>query len=232
MRRGTVTALAVGLTLAGGAYIAGRFAPPRYSPLAPLDVRDAPVPLVTGMKLARVRADPAYCQAALETSSLKATLVPEMSSKECTLHNVEHIAPGGDPAFNSGFVASCPLAVDLAMFVAHVVQPAAQRDMNSAVVRIDQLGSFACRRIVGEGETAEMSQHASANAIDIAGFVFADGEKATVAADWRGGDAKARFIHDVHDGACGIFPVVLGPDFNAAHRNHLHLDLGGFHFCR
>lgn len=231
MRQGSLTALAIALVLAGGAFVAGRFAPPRYSPLAPLDVADEPVPLVTAMKLTRVRRDPAYCRAALATSALKATLVPEISSRQCALHDVERIAAGRDPAFSSGFVATCPLAVDLAMFVQHVVAPAAARDMHSAVVRIDQLGSFACRPIIGDGPTTVMSQHASANAIDIAGFVFADGETATVAADWGGSDAKARFIHDIHDGACGIFPVVLSPDYNAAHRNHLHLDLSGFHFC-
>lgn len=236
MRRATLTAVTIAVLVAGGGYLAGRFAPPRYSPLAPLDVRDDVVPVITGIKLARARTDLGYCQAALATSSLRASLVPEISSKECTLHDVERIAavqsPPFNTGFNNGFVATCALAVDLAMFVDHVVQPAARRDLGSAVVRIDQLGGFVCRPIVGEGQTTAMSQHASANALDIAGFVFADGEKATVAANWQGDDAKSRFIHDVHDGACGIFPVVLGPDFNAAHRNHFHVDLSGFHFCR
>jgi len=233
MRRGTIAALAAALSVAGGAYLAGRFVPPRFSPLAPLDVAAAPVPLVTAMKLARVRGDPAYCRAALATSSLSATLVPEMSSpRGCELRDVEHIAAGHDPAFSSSFVATCALSVDLAMFIAHVVAPAAARDIGSPVVRIDHLGTFACRPIVGAGTTAELSQHASANAIDIAGFVFANGDKATVAHDWHGTDAKAHFIHDVHDGACGIFPVVLGPDYNAAHQSHLHFDVSGFHFCR
>lgn len=233
MRQATATALALALVVVGGAYLVGRFAPPRFSPLAPLNIADESVPLVTAVKLARVRADPAYCRAALATSSFTVTPVAEMSSRQgCTLHDVERIAAGRDPAFNGGFVATCPLAVDLAMFVDHVVAPAAARDIGSAVVRIDQLGSFACRPVVGDGKTDQMSQHATANAIDIGGFVFANGEKATVAGDWRGDDAKARFIHDVHDGACDIFPVVLSPDYNAAHWNHLHLDLSGFHFCR
>lgn len=232
MRRGTLAALTVAVLVAGGGYIAGRFAPPRFSPLAPLDVADEPVPLVTDMKLARLRVDPGYCRAALATSSLKTAVVPEIASRQCELHDVVSVAAAQSPAFNAGFVATCPLAVDLAMFVAHVVQPAARRDLNSDVVRIDQLGSFACRRIVGNGRTDAMSDHASANAIDIAGFVLANGDRVTVAANWRSNDAKAHFIHDVHDGACGIFPVVLSPDYNAAHHNHLHLDIGGFHFCR
>ena len=233
MRQATATALALALVVVGGAYIAGRFAPPRFLPLAPLNIAAESVPLVTAVKLARVRADPAYCRAALATSSLTVTPVAELSSPQgCTLHNVERIAAGSEPAFDSGFVATCPLAVDLAMFVDHVVAPAAARDIGSRVVRIDQIGSFACRPIVGDGQTDRMSQHATGNAIDIAGFVFANGAKATVAGDWHGDGAKARFMHDIHDGACGIFPVVLSPDYNAAHENHLHFDLSGFHFCR
>lgn len=234
MRSGTAVAVVVALAVAGGAFIAGRLAPPRYSPLAPLDIADETVPLVTAIKLQRARADLAYCRAALTTSRFAVTPVPMMSSTKggCELHDVERIGVGVAPAFNSSFVATCPLAVDLAMFVQHVVAPAAQRDMHSDVVAIDHLGSFACRAIVGDRPTTEMSQHAGANAIDIAGFVFADGKKATVAADWHGSDDKARFIHDVHDGACELFPVVLSPDYNAVHHDHLHLDLSGFHFCR
>lgn len=184
MRQATAMALALALVVVGGAYLVGRFAPPRFSPLAPLDIADESVPLVTAVKLARVRADPAYCRAALATSSFTATPVAEMSSRQgCTLRDVERIAAGRGPASNSGFVATCPLAVDLAMFVDHVVAPAAAHDIGSAVVRIDQLGSFACRPIVGDGKTDRMSQHATADAIDIGGFVFANGEKATVAAD-------------------------------------------------
>jgi hypothetical protein len=233
MRRGTIVALAAALSLVGGAYLFGRFVPPRFSPLAPLNVAEEPVPLVTAMKLARLRGDLAYCRAALATSALAVTAVPKMSSpRGCELHDVERVAVGRAPAFSSNFVASCALAVDLAMFIEHVVKPAALRDMGSDVVTIEHLGSFACRPIIGAGTTTELSQHSSANAIDIAGFVFANGEKATVARDWRGNDAKARFIHDVHDGACQIFPVVLSPDYNSAHQSHLHFDVSGFHFCR
>ncbi len=35
---------------------------------------------------------------------------------------------------------------------------------------------------------------------------------------------QARFLHQVHAKACGIFGTVLGPEANKAHANHLHLD--------
>jgi hypothetical protein len=136
------------------------------------------------------------------------------------------------PAFNAGFTASCALSVGLAMFIRHVVQPAARRNLGSEIVRIDHLGTFACRPIVGGRNHKEMSEHAAANAIDITGFVTRDGRKITVAANWGGDDPRTHFLHEVRDGACPLFKAVLSPDYNAAHRTHFHLDMGRFKVCR
>jgi hypothetical protein len=37
--------------------------------------------------------------------------------------------------------------------------------------------------------------------------------------------ARTAFVRDVHDDACKFFGTVLGPEANAAHRNHFHLDM-------
>lgn len=36
---------------------------------------------------------------------------------------------------------------------------------------------------------------------------------------------EGRFLHAIHAGACEIFGTVLGPEANAAHHDHLHVDL-------
>jgi hypothetical protein len=36
---------------------------------------------------------------------------------------------------------------------------------------------------------------------------------------------KAAFLRRIHDGACGIFGTVLGPEANDAHRDHFHFDM-------
>lgn len=36
---------------------------------------------------------------------------------------------------------------------------------------------------------------------------------------------EQRFLQRIHDAACGIFTTVLGPEANAAHHDHFHLDL-------
>jgi len=76
------------------------------------------------------------------------------------------------------------------------------------------------------------SEHATANALDIAGFVLADGTRITLAQDWDEGGARAAFLRDLRTGACRFFDVVLGPDFNEARRDHFHLDMGRFRTCR
>ena len=71
------------------------------------------------------------------------------------------------------------------------------------------------------------SEHARANAVDIAGFRLEDGRRISVAADWNDRGDKGRFLRDVRDGACRLFSTVLSPDYNRAHRDHLHLDEAG-----
>lgn len=48
--------------------------------------------------------------------------------------------------------------------------------------------------------------------------------------------AQDAFLRAIHQGACGPFTTVLGPDADAAHLDHLHLDLvrrrSGASYCR
>ena len=57
-------------------------------------------------------------------------------------------------------------------------------------------------------------------------------QQSTVARDWQGEGDKARFLRQVRDAACKAFNVTLGPEYNAAHHDHFHVDMGGFGMCR
>jgi len=185
--------------------------PPRLSPWAPLDIHAAPVPAVTALKMAHLQRDHAYCEAALATSDFHRVSVPLLTSfRGCNVHDAVRIS-SRLPAFNNGFTASCSLSVGLAMYIRHVVQPAASRHLHSEIVRIDHLGTFACRPIVGGHDPKAMSEHAAANAIDITGFVTRDGRKITVAANWSGDDPRSQFLHEVRDGACPLSKPCSAP---------------------
>nr|WP_144277068.1 extensin family protein [Pseudomonas resinovorans] len=202
--------------------------PPRWNPWAPLDVAEAPN-WVTRFKLARLRRDPALCRQALASSSLHQVAVPDSSPVAgCPIANSVRIS-SSELAFSSSFVATCELAVAFALFEWHGLQPAAREVFGQPVTAIDHLGSFACRSI---GGSQRRSQHASANALDIAGFRLADGRRISVARHWDGEGAEARFLRLVRDAACTHFSVTLGPDYNAAHRDHFHVDMGRWRLCR
>lgn len=204
--------------------------PPAWDPWAPLDVREVPNWL-TAYKLSRLHSDRALCDQALATSGLRYSHQADTpANAKCPLQNVIRVQ-GGDVALSSSFVASCPLAVALALFERHQLQPAAQRIFGQPVAQIDHLGSFACRNVYNRS-SGRLSQHASANALDVAAFRLADGRRISVLADWNGGGDKALFLRQVSGGACRSFNTVLGPEYNAAHRNHLHLDMGRWAICR
>jgi hypothetical protein len=125
---------------------------------------------------------------------------------------------------------SCPVASTFANWARYGVDRAAQQILGSALVRIETMGSFSCRNVAGSGRR---SAHATANAIDVSAFILADGRRVSVSGDWRGGTAEERrFLGAVHTSACKRFGTVLGPNYNAAHYDHLHLELGGRATCR
>ncbi|MFW8695907.1 extensin family protein, partial [Mesorhizobium japonicum] len=77
--------------------------------------------------------------------------------------------------------------------------------MGAAPARVRNLGSYACRRIYGaQDEAARPSEHARANALDVAGVTLTDGRSISVQADWDGegpaGMAGSRLLHRVRDG--------------------------------
>lgn len=125
----------------------------------------------------------------------------------------------------------------LARFDRETLQPAAQAFYRQPVSRVDHVGSYACRavrvpRTRGDDAPLAPSEHAHANAIDLTGFVLRDGRVITVAHGWRAEDVDARFLRALHDGACGTFNTTLGPDYNALHRTHFHVDMGPYRVCR
>ncbi|MEE4205145.1 MAG: extensin family protein [Erythrobacter sp.] len=110
------------------------------------------------------------------------------------------------------------------------VDRAARQILGSPLARIETMGSYACRNIAG---TDRRSAHARAEAIDVSGFVLEDGRRIVLERDWSDGTASEReFLRVVHRSACKRFGTVLGPEYNAAHRDHFHLEGTGPRFCR
>jgi hypothetical protein len=224
--------------------------PPGWNPRAPLTLADPPTP-VTRWKLARTLAQPAACQALLATSGFRYTPLPDRDTGAgCGFRNAVRIERMGIDV-GAPFSVACPTAVALAMWESQVLQPAAREMLGSRVRRLEHFGSYACRGVYGR-EDARRSSHATAEALDLAGVVLEDGRRLRVRGDYAAAagspsataaaegappdpDAvtRAAFLRALREGACRHFRVVLGPEYNAAHRDHFHLETRGpYAICR
>ncbi|HEX8570180.1 MAG TPA: extensin family protein [Caulobacteraceae bacterium] len=224
--------LAVWAVIAGLAFLTvDAWAPAQHLPWKPLRLDD-PIGAATSLKLARVAGDPVRCRAVLAEGGVRTADHPERSEGEfCALQDVVTVRGGTTPLRPGSPVMTCSAALSFALWERHSLQPAAREILGSEVAAIDHYGTYACRRIYGQG-TGRPSEHAFANALDVAGFRLRDGRRITVAADWEDEGEEGRFLRSVRDGACRSFGAVLGPEYNAAHRDHLHLDRGRYRVCR
>ncbi|RVQ69254.1 extensin family protein [Croceicoccus ponticola] len=219
---------------------------PEHDPRAPLTI-EQPAGWATATKLAHLRTGGPDCRTVLDRSGIGFETLDPAGEGACL--RADRILPLRDDAAGLTFAparadATCAVHAGLARWLHNSVQPAAERHLSSRVVRIEQLGTANCRRVNGAA-TGRWSEHATGNAIDIAGFVLADGRRVRVLSDWRSendgrgagtdDDDRAAFLREVRDGACDVFGTTLSPDYNALHADHLHLDqaargLGGY--CR
>lgn len=191
-------------------------------PWTPLDLR-APVGLFTGPKLAGLASRPQLCTGLLRQAAVSFRSVPAYRPEEmCGWTDAVRLASVAKVP-RPADILTCPMAAGYELWMRRVVQPAAIEMLGARVTHIDSLGSYACRLSYGRSE-GRWSQHASANAIDIAGFLLSDGRRITLARNWHG-KKTGPFLRHVRDGACRLFATTLSPDYNAAHRDHLHLDM-------
>jgi len=205
--------------------------PNRLNPFTPLRVADE-VNWLTGWKLSRLERDPRQCLIVLDGSTVSHRTVPDRASQDgCGLSNAVEVSRSS-VGLSANFTATCPLTVAWALFEHHVLLPAARGHLGQEVVRVVHFGTYACRNI-NHRAGGRRSEHATANAIDIAGFVLANGQQITVKDDWSGGDGRrVAFLRALRDGACRFFDVVLSPAYNEAHHDHFHFDMGSYRACR
>lgn len=181
------------------------------------------------------RPEDASCLRDLGASGARFDRLPDTyAAPGCNkLGTVQLMALAGDRAplgiANLGPV-QCHVAKAFGDWARFGVDRAARELLGSPVARIETMGSYSCRNVAG---TERRSAHARAEAIDVSAFVLADGRRIVLKRDWNGSDAATReFLRVVHKSACKRFGTVLGPEYNAAHEDHFHLEGTGAKFCR
>lgn len=161
----------------------------------------------------------------------------------CNVPNPVKVTADSQLSWNKPGVLSCAMARSIDRFEAQVVAPAALKVLGQRVVRLLHMGTFDCRNrrtetptaaaggAKGESRGGRLSEHAKGQAIDIGGFELADGTTISVKKDWRGAGKRSEFLQEVARLSCEHFNVVLTPNHNRLHADHLHLDIGPHRLC-
>jgi hypothetical protein len=225
--------------LVAGIALAGCGGSPAHKPnsskpaqrLPPPDLNDRSGPNIWG-QLRQFANTPGVCRRALgEVSAVNfSALADTFPSPGCGYRNAVRLDKTLIPISRVVDV-SCPMAAGLHLWMRDVVQPAARLHLDTRVISIETFGTYACRNRNNQ-TGGRLSEHAAANAIDVSGFALSDGRKVMVEQGWRGAPAEAAFLKAVHKQSCRLFSVVIGPEGDKYHYNHIHLDMGRWKLCK
>jgi hypothetical protein len=212
----------------------------KESPSLGEETVDPPEPPLDAWSL-NAREDGDACRSDLKAAGVKFSSLPDQKAVDKNGCGIPHgvIVMKGP----TGVVYDPPIMVDCTMAralssIEKIVQEEAETNLHSKIARIANLGAFACRpRNYRKG--ASLSAHAFGSAIDISAFHPVKGTPAIVLRDYpdtpraaAAQDDRRKFLHAVFQRLRreGDLTYAVGPDFNAIHRNHFHLDRGGWHF--
>ncbi len=134
--------------------------------------------------------------------------------------------------YNGPPIMTCGMALALGRFEL-MLQQEAERRLGKRVTRIEQGGTYNCRKMARFKDM--VSEHSYANAIDLRSFTLQDGRRISVLRQFgpvtsEGQEIRSAFLRNVARRAYdeGLFSVVLTPFFDSLHRDHFHLDLARY----
>jgi hypothetical protein len=188
-------------------------APARVAPTAPPADRastaaaspDAPPEATSEVKdewpVADAMAAREQCMHLLSGQALEFEYLDPIKKGECGMPAPVRLksvgSPGSKIEFTPAVDVNCRMAAALGRWAKSALQPEAKTRFKSEVVRIIGASGYSCRNIYNR-PNARLSQHALGNAIDIVGFVLADGRAVGVLKGWgpterdRVAEAKAK----------------------------------------
>jgi hypothetical protein len=153
-----------------------------------------------------------------------------------TLISVKDPAQSGKTiTFPDRPLLSCETAERFAEFAVESAAPLVLSTYKSSIVSIATGPGYECRSR-NRKPGAKISSHGQGNAIDIATITLEDGR--IISVEKPDGDETVKFLTALRFSACAAFNTVLGPGADAAHANHIHIDLeprgktGDSKFCQ
>jgi hypothetical protein len=168
------------------------------------------------------------CPAVL-LGQVEAKAMPPIADNQCgaqsPLSLTAVLANGRMVPVSGGVTTTCGMASALPGWIEAIDSYLFAKE-NTRIAEVMVGTSYMCRNVNNASE-GDLSFHAFADAMDVIGFKLEDGRTVTVESGW--GDAlsaEGRLLRFAHDNACAHFTTTLGPEANALHRDHLHIDLG------
>lgn len=166
---------------------------------------------------------------AVVSGLVEAELQPPIAEGQCLAQSpwlVSAVAANGRMVpLSSPATMGCELAGTLPGWLDAIDGYLWARD-NTRLARLLTGTSYMCRN-VNNASAGNLSFHGFANALDVVGFELEDGRRITLPEGWADpGALEGRVLRFAHDAACARFTTTLGPEANALHEDHLHVDMG------
>lgn len=129
------------------------------------------------------------------------------------------LSPTQRVAVKPAAILRCTMAAAVADWVRTDMAPLAAT-LGTTISELDNFDSFACRGR-NRVKNAKLSEHGLANALDLRGLKFANGNTLSLTDRAVPRDIREKVLTSV----CTRFTTVLGPGSDWYHEDHIHLDL-------
>lgn len=168
------------------------------------------------------------CPAVL-SGQVAAKALPPISEGQCKSQSPLSVtgvmANGRMIPLNTEVMTDCGMTTALPEWITEVDSYVRAHD-DTQIASVLVGTGYMCRN-VNNAAAGNLSFHGFADALDVVGFTLDDGRSITVEQGWTGSAAQgSKIVKFAHDAACGHFTTTLGPEANALHHDHIHVDLG------
>jgi hypothetical protein len=210
--------------------------PPRRPIVAPSPATPPPTPPETPPEVPTVSNAPGAREADPCLESLRAagfeiepTEPPQVSNELCRIDTPVRLKVVPVPSKPETSVRladqptlACRFAERFGHWIGDLVAPLVAGIKQTELKAVRTGPGFECRNR-NRVQTGKLSAHAEGLAIDITGFELANGSTLRIKPEV--GTAPDPALASLRTAACGWFTTVLGPGSDAAHHDHLHVDI-------
>lgn len=178
--------------------------------------------------------DEVSCRESLRRLGVAYTdLAPIDDGGACRIDYPVRVTAIGSIEMKPAATLRCEMAATFAAWTKKELVPAARTRYFSGVKTIHQGSSYSCRSIRG---TSKASEHARGNALDVMRIELNSGRDIDVRKPGWFAFRTRGFLNTVRADGCDYFSTVLGPGYDADHKDHFHFDImprrSGYRACR